>query len=380
VYWFTALLKTGAEWRVDGTALYYALSAKQIAQPLGTYLLQFPHLLKSLTFTTLAVEIVAPLLLFSPVFTVPARMVGIAGIVGLHAGISLTLAVGYFPWLGALCMVCFLPSWFWDTLVPLMRSDLSRLFSKLRPAQQAVAGLGHLPRAPDWMRLLSPAGGGRFSITDFGLVRATSGYASPARAALGGVEKTVQAPQPVALRASRPAALAVNLFAAACLVFVLMWNLSTISAAAVPGVVRPVGFLLGLPQSWGMFAPYPIKSSSWFIVPGTLSDGRQIDLLPSVIYDDPGLFAEVHWGEPSDVRATFNGEERWRKVIESLSNSGDQDSLLTLGQYICRNWNGTHGGTPSQLLTFEIVQLWELTMEDNQRGPVEQNVLWSHVC
>ncbi len=118
----------------------------------------------------------------------------------------------------------------------------------------------------------------------------------------------------------------------------------------------------------------------WFIVPGTLQDGRQIDLLPSVVEDNPHLVAEVEWGEPSDVRATFNGEERWRKVFESLANSGDSDVLLSLGQYICRNWNGTHAGTPSQLMTFEIVQLWQQTMEDNQRGPVQQKVFWNHVC
>ena len=118
----------------------------------------------------------------------------------------------------------------------------------------------------------------------------------------------------------------------------------------------------------------------WFVVPGTLQDGRQVDLLPSVVEDNPRLFAEVNWGEPSDVRATFNGEERWRKVFESLANTADSDVLLSLGQFICRNWNGANGGTPSQLMTFEIVELWEPTLEDNQRGPVQQHVLWNHVC
>jgi hypothetical protein len=181
-------------------------------------------------------------------------------------------------------------------------------------------------------------------------------------------------------RSWQPASLAANLFATVCLIFVLAWNLSTVSVVAVPEVVRPAGFFFGLPQYWGMFAPYPVKSTMWFIAPGTLQDGRQVDVLPATIHDNPHLFAEVDWGEPSDVRATFNGEERWRKVFESLANTGDRDVLLTLGQYTCRNWNGTNGGTPSQLKTFEIVELWEQTLEDNQRGPVQQQVLWNHVC
>jgi hypothetical protein len=378
VYWFTALLKTGAEWRVDGTALYYALSAKQLETPIGAYLLQFPDLLKVLTFGTLALEIVAPLLLFSPFFTVPARMAGVAGVVGLHAGIAMTLAVGFFPWIGAACMVCFLPSWFWDKLVPQLRLDRRRLFSRVQPARQAVAGLGHPSWAAAWMRLLSPAGVGRLSIAELPL--GTSDHGALARAGQPGTGEAVPASQHVGLRTSRRGSRAVNLFASVCLIFVLAWNLSTISVPAVPGVVRPIGFVLGLPQYWGMFAPYPVKSTMWFIVPGTLQDGRQVDLLPSVVEDNPRLVAEVDWGEPSDVRATFNGEERWRKVFESLANSGDSDVLLSLGQYICRNWNGTNAGTPSQLMTFEIVELWEQTMEDNQRGPVQQKVFWNHVC
>ena len=190
----------------------------------------------------------------------------------------------------------------------------------------------------------------------------------------------MSASQHVGSDTSRRASLAVNLFATACLIFVLLWNLSTISVSAVPGVVRPIGLVLGLQQRWDMFAPYPVKSTMWFIAPGTLQDGRQIDVLPSVIHNNPHLFDEVDWGAPGDVRATFNGEERWRKVFESVGNTGDSDVLLALGQYICRNWNGTHAGSPSQLMTFDIVELWELTLTDNQRGPVQQHVLWSHVC
>jgi hypothetical protein len=378
VYWFTALLKTGPEWRVDGTALYYALSAKQIATPLGTHLLQFPDLLKVLTFGTLALEIVAPLLLFSPFFTVPARIAGIIGVVGLHIGISMTLAVGYFPWIGAACMVCFLPSWFWDTLVPEMRPDLRRLFSGGQLVRQAVAAIGAMSWSAPWTRLVPAGGVGRFSVAALPLRGSVA--PAPARAIRPVTVEAVPASHQVGLRASRRASLVVNLFATVCLIFVLAWNLSTVSAVAVPGVVRPFGFVLGLPQYWGMFAPYPVKSTMWFIVPGTLQDGRQVDLLRSVVEDNPRLFAEVNWGEPSDVRGTFNGEERWRKVFESLANTADADVLLSLGQYTCRNWNGTNGGTHSQLLTFDIVELWEQTMEDNQRGPVQQHVLWSHVC
>jgi hypothetical protein len=69
VYWFTAALKSGPEWRLDGTALYYALSLEQISTPIGHYLLNFPDLLHVMTFATFGLEALGPVLLFCPFFT-----------------------------------------------------------------------------------------------------------------------------------------------------------------------------------------------------------------------------------------------------------------------------------------------------------------------
>src|SRR5690606_2777575 len=37
MYWFTAWMKSGDQWREDGTALYYATGAGQLARPFGDY-------------------------------------------------------------------------------------------------------------------------------------------------------------------------------------------------------------------------------------------------------------------------------------------------------------------------------------------------------
>jgi hypothetical protein len=378
MYWFTALIKSGPEWRVDGTAIYYALSSRHIGTSLGAYLLQFPDLLKLLTFGTLAVEIVAPILLFSPFFTVRARMTGIAVIVSLHAGIWMTLSIGMFPWIGATCMVCFLPSWFWDRFVPDVRLALRTQFSMMRPVWQGVAGIRQTLWTTPWLRLVAPGGIGWFSVAEL----PTRTFVSPAsvHAVQPGIGREVAVSPLVGFRSWRRASLATNLFASACLIFVLVWNLSTVSAVTVPSLAQPFGRFFGLTQYWAMFAPSPIRSTRWIVIPGTLQDGRQVDLLPSVIHDNPRLFAEVDWREPGDVRATFNHEERWRKYLELLSDDSYSGVRLPFGQYVCRNWNGTNGGTSSQLMTFEIVNLWGLSMEENQRGPVQEQVLWSHIC
>src|SRR5205085_1218693 len=45
LYWFTAALKTGPEWRSEGSAVYYALRTPYFVQPFGRLLLRFPALL-----------------------------------------------------------------------------------------------------------------------------------------------------------------------------------------------------------------------------------------------------------------------------------------------------------------------------------------------
>src|ERR687893_102041 len=142
VYWFTAALKSGPEWRVDHTALYYALSLDQLATPIGHFLLDFPGLLQVMTFGTFALEAFGLFLLFCPFFTGPVRTGTVLAVMSLHFGIWLTMDIGIFPWISAFCMVCFFPTWFWDRASTLL-SVLLRRVEFARRLQLATARLGH---------------------------------------------------------------------------------------------------------------------------------------------------------------------------------------------------------------------------------------------
>src|SRR3954462_14508093 len=64
LYWFAVSYKTGAEWRSEGSAMYFALSIEQMSTPLGRLLLHLPQvLLRFMTFFVLAYEVLIPLLL-----------------------------------------------------------------------------------------------------------------------------------------------------------------------------------------------------------------------------------------------------------------------------------------------------------------------------
>ena len=94
VYFIGALRKTGAMWQ-DGTAIWYVLQIDQYARPWTRALIDHPVLLKGLTWTTLAIEFIAPLLLF--VGPNRIRTIGLSLLAILQVSFFLTLDLGLFP-------------------------------------------------------------------------------------------------------------------------------------------------------------------------------------------------------------------------------------------------------------------------------------------
>jgi hypothetical protein len=366
MYWFAVLLKSGQEWRVDGTALYYAFSIQELATPLAATLLQFPTMLKALTFLTLSIETVAPLLLFVPVATSVLRLEGIVAIISLHVGIWLTLTLGLFPWIAAACMVCFLPSAFWDWLLPRWHTALARLSAVSVTACQTAVRWA--PRGGSGIRFWPDSLGGLRSLALAARSRQTD--PGPSGRSVAGEDGAPPMGAPLLL----------NLVAGLCLVYVLIWNVTTVSPLAMSEEAHAFGSLLGLVQAWTMFAPYPLNSSNWYSIPGTLRNGEQIDLMPFVLGGDPHRLTPVSGEKPQDMAGAFAHDEHWRKYFENLRDAENASLLLPLGHYLCREWNAANGGTPLELGTVQIIYNWELTLPDNQRAPIQRTVQWTGAC
>jgi hypothetical protein len=372
---FTVLLKSGAEWREDGTALYYALSAEHLSTPLGDYLRRFPEVLKVLTYGTLGVEAIAPLLLFSPILTKWARLAAIVSLMGLHAGILLTMNLGFFLWLSAFSLVAFLPSSFWDAAAPSVRAAFPEVFTLANRARRAAARAASVFALPVRSRQVLLAGAGQPA--DAGLVarsamipRASQGGHSPV------THRSESSPTHGAAAGSLQSSLVANLVVLALLVFVFFWNVGTVSAFAVPEPIRPFGNLLGLKQSWNMFAPRPSTATTWYVMPGTLQDGRELDLLPLVVHGDADLVSAVSWLRPRNFDAVF-GDKYWRKYLGAIRSEADQRGYLA--QYVCRTWNATHAGSAT-LVSLNIVSVRERSLPDQRRGAPKADVLSTHSC
>ncbi len=126
MYFMSGLLKSHDMWHVDGSAVYYALSLDMLTTRTGQMLLDFPTLLRGLTFFTLFLELAAPAIVFMPWRNAAWRFVFFLLFFGMHAGFWICMWIGVFPFVGMVAVSVFVPSAVWDWIG-----------GKLAPAKQA---------------------------------------------------------------------------------------------------------------------------------------------------------------------------------------------------------------------------------------------------
>ena len=191
---------------------------------------------------------------------------------------------------------------------------------------------------------------------------------------------------------------ALNAAAFFFLVLVTNWNLSTIkkqvpAAPSVPSEVRWVAKLLRLDQTWNMFAPYPLKDDGWYVIPGVLFNGEDVDLWtggtpkwvpvdtadghkPLLHHTDEGL--ELDRTKPELVSAMYPSQ-RWRKYMRNIWLKKYKDVRIYYGKHLCRTWNAEHTGG-ERLRSFRIVYMKEVTPKPGGDLLVRPTQIWQHNC
>lgn len=279
LYLCASRLKSGMPW-LDGSAVYYALSIDQFTTVLGHRLLEHPTLMTFLTYATVAVQTLLPVLILLPLATAPLRLLAVFLMMAFHLGIGLHMHIGIFTPVAALCGLGLLPGGVWDAL------------------------LKRLPRAP-------LVAGGR--LLDLLARRLPAGSSSP----------------PL----SRP----VSILVCGMLIYVVCWNLATVDwlRYRLPPSWTHLGQAFRLDQHWGMFAPAPLVNDGWYVVPGHLKNGCVVDLFAGT--------NQVNWEKPPLVSATFPNE-RWRKYMMNLFLRSGMKHRKHYADYLRRDWDARHRG------------------------------------
>jgi hypothetical protein len=307
---------------------------------------------------------------------------------GLHVGIWSTMPIGLFSWVAAFCMVCFLPGWFWDKAVPKLRAAFPAQPEIAQRLQHVGAHVVDNYLSPIRAQLSAAAGAKQPSAAkevDGGVNQAGSRAARGETLRRGKTRRGAKVEreakhddtgerEPTVLRSS----LTTNLLAVFFLLYIFSYNLTTVSEFKMPERLDNLGTFLGLNQNWGVFAPNPLKTDGWYVIPGTLRDGRQIDLMPAAIYKDFSLREGVSWEKPESVPDTLKNKY-WRKYLGEIRLSENEELRQPFARYICRQWNAHHTGD-EQLAELQFVFMRETTLPDYQPPTPERVVLREHSC
>jgi hypothetical protein len=313
---FNGVTKTGPTWQVDHTAVANALALGIFSRPLGGWLNQFDGLTSWLTRIVPWLELYGPALFILPVWSGRARMLGFALFLGLQLGFNLCMVLGLFGPAMVVLMLALLPAEFWTRFAGPAWRWIGR---GMRPSKRRpVPGSAPVPRRPRLVRTL-------WWLRDGGLLFLTG--------------------------------------------YVLAWNLDCLPGRKplLPPGWEQIGWDLGLNQNFNMFAPDPQTDDGWYVICGTLADGRTVDAFTGA--------SPADFSHPKSVAETYRGP-RWTSILIQLMYPDAEAYLEPLALYLGNEWNRAHSGG-ERMVQLQIIFMSERNAPHHTREPLEQDLLWT---
>lgn len=420
MYFFSAILKTHPIWVPDGTAVYYALQLDYLVTPYSLWFRQFEGLMTGLTYYVYVLELIGPILIFSPLFQKAIRPLLMLAFMTMHLAFHFHLEIGLFPYISIVMNLTFLPSWIWDRLdrrlqrpaaseltiwydgpcgfceksCHLLRTALFLRSARIRPAQEDGAIAAELEKRQSWV--VSVGGSNQIKTGALAGLLAASPVFFPLAILLRPMAVQHLADRLYDLigrnrmRLSRVTACLLpwrvpcsrygpltQAAAGVFLVFITVQNISTVPAAGLtlPDTFIKVRQALGLYQNWTMFAPFPEMTSPWPVIEGELTDGTIVDVYRGI----PG---PVSLEKPEVVSREYENY-RWRKLLSQLEDQSYEDKpqvlALNYARYLCRQWS-VRNPDMAPLSAFNIsFQVERTPPPGGTKEPVLRSV-WTHDC
>jgi len=422
LYFFTAIMKTGDAWTVRFDAAYYAVSLQHFATPIGLWMTQFPGLLKLATGFVLGVEYFGPLLVLCPFFWPWLRLGGLLLLGSLHLAFLLMLHIGLFPFIDFMALSLLIPGAVWvkaqqssrhqhhlESLQAIrfyydedcgfclkmclvLRTFLLPDSAKILPAQQFPTIYPVMERENSWV--VTDADGKqyihwhamaflfsqRWPVKPLGwlmklaplmwLGNTVYRWVAENR---GFMSQLTERFLPYRAMPAKPGMLG-SLVALLFFYVVTSFNVHGLPqvAAAMPYHVDKIARITRLDQRWDMFAPFPLTLSSYWLVPGQLRNGEQVDLHELTS-------SRPDW-QPSERYYPLYDGYRWRKYLGRVDGHHNNTVRSALGSYYCRVWNEQPRDRETQLATLEIHTVKVQTNTDGLPKSISSRRVWRHWC
>ncbi|RAW44244.1 HTTM domain-containing protein [Halorubrum sp. 48-1-W] len=317
----------GEEWYA-GDGLTIALHNEVMTTALGKVLADFPTLLTLLNYGWVTLLSGSALFLLATVGRV--RMVAALVYTSAFVGMLLTMAVGLFPLLLMTSMLPFMPAVFWETC---SRRVPSAWTERLPSTSAVAAALGPLGRPPIERRVLDPDREGWY------------GEASDYTIAYGRSLLTV--------------------IGFCVLVWMLVFSAATVGDYDVPA---EIDYDHLDQQKWGLYAPDPSESYSWYPSRAYLANGSTTNAFGG---------GELTFDRPPDPAAEYPNF-RHRKFMSAVDSSGPDGSIAeSYADWVCERAQESHDAPVDSVTVYQVYQSSPIDGEYEDPG---RQIVIEHDC
>ena len=376
VYYFTYLMKTDDIWKT-GQAVYYSLMLDNFRTQWGDVLLQYPHVMKMLSYITYyVIENLVPILFVFFGVWWRLRMVLILVMCFFHLSLGTFLHLGLFSWVCLAGWMAFIPAEFWDKMKELLPQGKKKLFVyydgdcsfckkavllirtflilphvSFSVAQSDQRALSEMEKRNSWLVFDGETWWGRWQAWTTLVSRSPllfylvplfrtklvsslgDGFYGKVAANRRGLGSLLPNPGQDRKK-SKIMSIVLSFFFFFCFIYVIMWNIRTLNfsyySKYMPKEWNRVGAFFHLHQYWNMFSPKPLDTTGWIILSAVKSDtGDKIDLWRQ--------------GQPISMNKPIRYDTsfpvfRFRKMMENIVLKYKKYSSNYL-LYLCDKWN-----------------------------------------
>lgn len=431
--------KSAKEWTQDYTSTWYALQLDYFRTPIGEIMLQYPDLLKILTWAVIKWELYGTVFFFSPFFTDACRFFGAMGYFAMHLGFVLCMRLGFFFYVCAVGTLVLWPPSVWDFIFTKLRTterkSFSIYFNENSSTSKLLAHLLHtfiLIPETGVHSFITLSEGGVFSdlysskIDEVWLVaedlkgnRYKNAKALQSVFSLSPLVKPLSffpsffkfpslllsklhsdslsqnIPSPTKPHTTTTAATNKNqnnisnnikkikkitgtIVLVFLTIYIISWNMGNVGLPKLHSSVNFIGYGLHIEQSWGMFSPHPPKAHWWYIIWVEQDDGKTFEL-----FRNAGLFTwegntPYSLEKPNPFHESFKNH-RWFKFFEiGYNNKNRQDLRLSFGRWLCREYNARHY-KEKRMYHYRVMFVIEDQPLEAPRNNRRSEELWEHI-
>ena len=302
VFTANAIEKHAGNTWYTGDALQIAMANDVMTVYLGNVIVNYPPVLTALNYAWVTLLAGSVVFLLLPVGRI--RMVAALAYMAAFLGMLTSMAVGLFPLALAASMLPFLPAVFWDTL---SRYVPERWADRLPDA----ADLGPLGRPPLERRVIDRHRDGEYdAVVSYGVAYGRS---------------------------------LLTVVGFCVLVWILVFSASDVSGYDVPDEIDHSHVDQ---QSWGLYAPNPSSSYSWYIPRVDLANGSSIDARTG---------GEVDLDRPPDASAEYD-TFRHRKFMQAVRDSDGGSISQGYADWMCRQASENYDVDAEHVRVYRMIQ------------------------